>query len=230
MRFSHVGRRNGSPLCCHHEMVSESAPFSVDLTSGWEQSIDTLSGLRRWASAGTRLGPPGACHWAAFRKGRVVSVMVIDRFRGEHAFLSNFFPATIYLDEAIYPSVEHAYQATKTLDLRDRLPFQIAGTMTPADAKRAGQLLDLRRDWLRIRVDVMRDLLRRKFARDPLRAQLVSTWPSALIEGNDWNDQFWGTVDGEGQNTLGVLLVEVREEVRQALTRPGSWPCGFWNI
>ncbi len=145
--------------------------------------------------------------------------MVIERFRGEYAFLSNFYPASVVLDGTAYRSVEHAYQAAKTLDLRARIPFQDADRMTPAGAKREGQRLDLRPDWLPVRVDVMRDLLRGKFARDPLRALLIETWPHALIEGNDWDDRFWGMVEGQGQNMLGVLLMEVREELREACGR-----------
>lgn len=40
----------------------------------------------------------------------------IDRFSGPHRFLSNFYPSPIIYDGVAYPTVEHAYQAQKTLD------------------------------------------------------------------------------------------------------------------
>ena len=31
-----------------------------------------------------------------------------------------------------------------------------------------------------------------------------------LEEGNNWGDKYWGTVEGEGKNMLGKLLMKVR--------------------
>ena len=39
---------------------------------------------------------------------------IIDSFDKEYSFLSNFFPCIIKFDGNDCPSVEHAYQATKT--------------------------------------------------------------------------------------------------------------------
>ena len=39
----------------------------------------------------------------------------ITRFRGTWSFLSNFFPAPIVLNGKTYLTVEHAYQAAKTV-------------------------------------------------------------------------------------------------------------------
>ena len=60
----------------------------------------------------------------------------------------------------------------------------------------------------------MRDLLRQKFAREPLRSQLLATGEAKLIEGNHWGDTFWGVCRGQGENHLGMLLMKAREEIR----------------
>lgn len=40
---------------------------------------------------------------------------MISEFQGQYRFLSNFWPAVVQLDGIYYPTVEHAYQAAKTL-------------------------------------------------------------------------------------------------------------------
>src|SRR5437868_5423141 len=88
----------------------------------------------------------------------------IDRFHGDHGWLSNFWPSPIELDGAIYPTVEHAFQAAKTLDPEAREP--IRQTTNPGQAKRLGRKVLLRSDWEQVKVEIMRGLLRKKFA-DP---------------------------------------------------------------
>ena len=41
----------------------------------------------------------------------------INRFVGPHRFLSNFWPVWIRFEGEVYPTLEHAYQAAKTIDL-----------------------------------------------------------------------------------------------------------------
>ena len=62
---------------------------------------------------------------------------IIDSFTGQYRFLSNFSPAQIRMRGMLYPTVEHAYQAAKTTDERERRVVRTAPT--PAGAKRAGK-------------------------------------------------------------------------------------------
>jgi predicted NAD-dependent protein-ADP-ribosyltransferase YbiA (DUF1768 family) len=59
----------------------------------------------------------------------------IDKFEGEHRFLSNFWPSPVDLDGETYASAEHAYQAAKTLIPEERKKIQEA--VTPGEAKKA---------------------------------------------------------------------------------------------
>jgi ribA/ribD-fused uncharacterized protein len=134
------------------------------------------------------------------------------RFRGPFVFLSNFAACPVRLGGVLYPSVEHAYQATKTLD-----PVQqeaIRRAITPAAAKRLGRTVVVRPDWEAIKLEVMYQLLRGKFHREPWRAQLLAI-PGLIVEDNDWGDTFWGVCRGRGENHLGRLLMQIREELRQ---------------
>lgn len=141
----------------------------------------------------------------------------ITDFHGDHFFLSNFYPADIIYDGETYPTVEHAFQAAKTLDKQERLTLREAET--PARAKRLGRRVTLRSDWEKIKFDLMLDLLRQKFSHSDLRQKLTNTGDVELIEGNTWGDKVWGRmlVKGRwiGQNYLGKLLMKVRAELQQ---------------
>ena len=138
---------------------------------------------------------------------------MIDQFRGEYRFLSNFAPVWVTLDGITYPSVEHAYQAAKTLDPRQRAIIQRA--TRPGDAKRLGCHVTTRTDWDEIKLDVMEMLLDQKFRREPYRTKLLSTRPQDLVEGNTWGDQYWGVNlnTKQGSNHLGRLLMLIRDDL-----------------
>lgn len=146
----------------------------------------------------------------------------ITAFRGEHRFLSNFYPAEVRMSGMEYPTVEHAFQAAKTTDPNLRWKVRAAGT--PGEAKRIGKELALRLDWEEIKLDVMLSLVRYKFTHHPeLAEKLLATGNANLVEGNDWGDDFWGACKKgfhgqaplEGQNHLGLILMKVRDELRR---------------
>jgi predicted NAD-dependent protein-ADP-ribosyltransferase YbiA (DUF1768 family) len=60
----------------------------------------------------------------------------------------------------------------------------------------------------------MEDLVRLKFTTHPdLCERLLTTGDAELIEGNSWNDTFWGVCRGKGRNELGKVLMKVRSEL-----------------
>lgn len=63
---------------------------------------------------------------------------------------------------------------------------------------------------------IMEEIVRAKFTQNQeLKAQLLSTGDAILIEGNTWNDRYWG-VDvrsGVGKNHLGKILMKIRLEL-----------------
>lgn len=85
---------------------------------------------------------------------------------------------------------------------------------TPQEAKQFGKTIPLREDWETVKVSIMKDLLKQKFSKSPLRKMLIQTNDSELVNGNTWGDTYWGVTNGEGQNILGNLLMEVRSELK----------------
>lgn len=138
---------------------------------------------------------------------------MINEFKGSYRFLSNFWLVRIELDGINYPSVEHAYQASKTSN--QRLRENISRAPRAGDAKWMGRDLPLPLNWDLDKDGIMLSLLRKKFE-GPLGAWLVHTGDERLVEGNTWGDQYWGVCNGKGLNRLGELLMQVREEIRNA--------------
>lgn len=138
--------------------------------------------------------------------------MTIDRFEGEYEFLSNFSESLIIYERLFYSTVEHAYQAAKTLDFEKR--ELISKAKNPDVAKSMGRKLQLRNDWEEIKLNIMLTLVRKKFyyIKD-LKKKLLDTSDNILIEGNYWKDTFWGVCDGKGENHLGKILMQVRKEL-----------------
>jgi len=133
---------------------------------------------------------------------------MIKSFRGKYDFLSNYYRHGGQI------TAEHIYQAMKTESIVDQI--LILSAQTPGDAKRLGQQVTLRRDWDRKKIYVMETILLCKFAPGSQEAeQLLATGDEELVEGNTWNDTFWGVCRGEGENWLGKLLMKVRSGLQK---------------
>lgn len=133
----------------------------------------------------------------------------INSFRGEYAFLSNFYNSPVTIDGITYQNAEAAFQAAKSTDDATKLQFS---RMSGKEAQKAGNRIQLRPDWNEIRIQEMRKILGAKFTQNPeLLKKLKETEDYELIEGNDWGDVFWGVSKGEGENQLGKLLMEIRD-------------------
>lgn len=144
----------------------------------------------------------------------------IESFTGEHRFLSNFWPAPVQImvagatgtSRVTAPTVEHAYQALKTLDMGERR--RVLEAASAGVAKRLGRTLTIRDDWEEVRVAFMLNLVRQKFEHPELAKLLLATGDAEIVEGNTWNDTFWGVCRGRGSNWLGRILMHVRTELR----------------
>ncbi len=153
----------------------------------------------------------------------------IDKFEGDFLFLSNFYPGKVYLWREVFHTAEHAYQYAKA---RTYLPpvvlAHIMSIENPGKFKRRMKAELIRpeykfypvgqQEWDSIKVAVMKEILEKKFSNILLHDRLMDTAPRELIEGNTWNDAFWGVpVDKHGnrtkpgKNMLGKLLMGIRD-------------------
>ncbi|WP_280829842.1 NADAR family protein [Mycobacterium sp. OTB74] len=144
-----------------------------------------------------------------------VQLPVIDRFRGDHYFLSNFYPAVTPHRGHHFPTSEHAYMAARTTDAG--AVAAILAASVPTHAQQIGRTATQLANWDQHRFRLMEEILIAKFTHNPeLADKLIATTGSLLIEGNTWHDQTWGncTCDEHrglaGENALGVCLMAVR--------------------
>ncbi len=148
-------------------------------------------------------------------------IQIINSFKDKYAFLSNFYASPIEVDEKIYPTAEHLYQANKTAD-SDAIEL-IRTATTPGKAKRLGQKVDLIQNWELLKSDIMFQVLCKKFTlNEPLADLLLQTYPHTLVEGNYWHDNTWGDCyckqcrSIKGQNQLGLHLMSLRNFLSEA--------------
>lgn len=142
---------------------------------------------------------------------------MINHFRKEYSWLSNFESVTIEYGDLVFPSVEHFYVAMKTEDELMRYNISLMCGSEAGKVKKIGRTLDIREDWEEIKLDVMEYGLRQKFSQEPFKTKLIETGNQNIQEGNYWNDTFWG-VDLKqdpniGENHLGRLIMKIREEL-----------------
>lgn len=132
--------------------------------------------------------------------------------------LSNLFRRPFEFENQIFPTAEHAYQAGKPR--KEAVRAWILSAPSPSLVAMAAHGLytwDIRPDWSKIKFDRMRAVLRAKFAQhDDLRLVLLSTGSARLVESatvDNAVNRTWGEVNGKGQNMLGLLLMELRDEL-----------------
>ena len=128
-------------------------------------------------------------------------------------WFSNMIDVEIIIDGITYQSTESYYQSQKALNENDKLYI---ASLSGIDAKRESKKIEIRSDWDNIKIDVMKKALKTKFTIPYWKEKLLSTGNEPIIEWNNWNDKFWGVSikDNKGQNNLGKLLMEIREEFK----------------
>jgi ribA/ribD-fused uncharacterized protein len=152
-------------------------------------------------------------------------VLFYRRDRAAFGFLSHFHPSPFIIDGIAWPTVEHYYQAQKSLD--PRYAAAIRACKTPALAKRLASVPSagedahrswfnarsraFRPDWHEVKADVMRRADAAKYAQNPdLALRLAATGSAEIVEDSK-HDAYWGLGrDGSGANWAGRIIMEVR--------------------
>lgn len=159
---------------------------------------------------------------------------VIPEFRGEYYFLSNYYTAPFIWRGIEFKSAEQAFAYAKTFFAIDDKPRDYEGDFvsegeyfqshilkaeTPGEAKKLGRQVKIQvAEWDARKIMYMREIVHAKFmtGEGNLVGKLINTGAKMLVEGNTWNDRFWGrcldkdTGKMVGLNALGVILMEER--------------------
>lgn len=139
---------------------------------------------------------------------------MICQFKDDYYFMSNFYPFNLIYNGIEYQNTEAAFQAQKCKYLPERNQFS---KLNPSEAKRLGRHVELRPDWEQVKDGIMFNIVLTKFSSDEYLAfKLLETGEKELMEGNTWNDTYWGVdLDTmQGKNKLGLILMKVRDVLR----------------
>lgn len=137
------------------------------------------------------------------------------RSNGQHGFLSNLFKRTMFFEERFFSCSEEAYQYGKPKD-KAVAEWLILAPRPHLCAAAAHSLLafDIVPNWNEIKVDRMRKVLKAKFTQHRDFALLLKETGDAILVEESNTDAFWGIgKKGNGKNMLGVLLMELRQEI-----------------
>jgi ribA/ribD-fused uncharacterized protein len=133
-----------------------------------------------------------------------------------HPF-DNFSAHQIELWGRLFPTAEHAFQWRKFSECAPAVAESILVARSPEAAKKiaAEHRAERRPDWAEARVGVMREILGAKAEQHAdVRERLMASGDRTLIEASP-SDAFWGVgSDGNGENWVGRILMELRSGLK----------------
>jgi ribA/ribD-fused uncharacterized protein len=151
----------------------------------------------------------------------------VDIYPCEFYPLHNFSAFKVFFEGVLFDTAEQAYQWMKFADYDDRL-HHVENHGIRAMIRRAKSAHDVYQlsrqykdrvdpSWGGRRVAVMKEILQAKVDQhEYVKRKLLETGDRQIAEV-DWRDSssFWGTgSDGDGENMLGRLWMEIRCEIR----------------
>lgn len=144
----------------------------------------------------------------------------IMSFRGDYRFLSNFHGVHItwkckgYPLRQIFPDAESIYVFEKTSS-ETLKKVCLNHRISPGKKKSLGRISPVVDNWDEKKQDVMAKIIDAKFDEPIMKMRLLATGNKTIIEGNTWNDEFWGINinTGTGENILGKILMDKRKRL-----------------
>ena len=135
--------------------------------------------------------------------------------RATYGCFPNFSRHGIELDRQWWPTTEHYFQAQKFVGTAHVEAIRCATTPRRAAERGRERSRPLRQDWEQVKDDIMHRAVLKKFqTHEEIRQVLLSTGDEEIIE-NAPSDYYWGCGKNRtGQNKLGIILAQVREELR----------------
>ena len=154
-----------------------------------------------------------------------ISANGVTTFAGRFSKLSNLHPCTLEIDGRTWSSVEQYVQFCKATNWGDqKTAASILGTDDPIEAMTFGRTVDtMGTDWVQQSEEIMEKALKKKFQIPVFKKAILNT-EAVIGEGitdktlgtgmkngikNSLNARSW-----TGRNTMGKLLVKIREELR----------------
>ena len=139
-------------------------------------------------------------------------------FQGVNYFLSNDYYTPIIINGTTYPSVTHAFIASKCNNETEREQIKRVSSMSALIE--LGKAITPQLSWEQNQYEILINCLEQKFNNQELKRQLLLTYPKSIIAGNLNHDNYFGTclcpdhLLHNGTNILGKALMQVRRHLR----------------
>lgn len=129
--------------------------------------------------------------------------------------LSNWQSGLFEYEGKFWQNAEACFQAQKFTDPRVKKAIRLSGSPHRAvDIGRSRQF-PIRKDWDSVRCKIMKDILTAKFTQIQKYKEFLLESGNCELVYNMESDPFWGIGhDNGGQNMLGKILMEIREELK----------------
>lgn len=140
-----------------------------------------------------------------------------------YGVFSNFSAHPFELDGHRWPTSEHYFQAQKFVGTSHYDELRAASSPMAAARMGRSRKRPLRKDWERVKDDVMRAAVMAKFRAYPQLGELLCQTAGARLIEETTGDSYWGCGrHGTGKNMLGVILMETRATLIQELPGHGQ--------
>lgn len=139
---------------------------------------------------------------------------MIYKFTGPFSWLSNWHRVPIPFEGRRYPSAYNAYQSAKSKSVKYKNTCQ--STLSPYAMQFIAYNTLPRPDWELVKDNIMYTVLKIKFSIPKYRDLLLGTGEVYLLNGNRYNETYWGynLNTEQGYNKLGLMLMKIREELK----------------
>ena len=142
---------------------------------------------------------------------------VIGFYPREFYPLDNFSSFKVEWNGYMYSTLEEAFQTARFIGSDEELVQKIKNSHSAHEAQKiAYQNLDKqRKDWEKVELEIMEELLRLKVEQNPyVLKKLLETKDYYIVEDSP-KDAYWGWGENrDGLNNLGKLLMKIRNEKR----------------
>ena len=135
---------------------------------------------------------------------------------------SNFHQSPFSLEEKVWPTVEHYFQAQK-FPADPVLQERVRAAKTALGAKRLGRTKTsaFRSDWETVKDDIMYKGIKAKFQQNPVLATLLLETGSAWLIEKAPRDSYWGSgPNGCGKNKTGHIIMRIRQDLASQPSNP----------
>ena len=141
---------------------------------------------------------------------------IIGFYEREYYTFSNFSSFSVKWKGKVWPTSEHAYQATHFFKTAPNLAKKIYKAKSAHEAFKLAKenANKAPKNWPEIKTAVMEDIVRHKLKQNPyVMHKLIQTGNRYLVEDSP-KDDFWGWgLKRNGRNELGKIWMKLRDEI-----------------